>query len=277
MADGELLKDFQRALADKVTAVPIAACCALHGVVMRTKAATVLELQKELTAAASRLKEAVSDITVVTGSDVYLRLVSKIVMRTDTGNFQECLKALRKHGSHFKTASEQSRLKIAKLGNRFIQEDTTVLVHGYSRSVMTLLLHASKKKHFEVFVLEGRPGGDGFRFCKELSAAGVPVTLTPDAAVGYIMEKVDLVLVGAHGVVESGGIINKLGTSTVAIVAGAMNKPLYVAVESHKFVRIFPISQVCSHLCLCVGDEDNCYIPVVMNYGGDFKYNQLIV
>jgi hypothetical protein len=57
------------------------------------------------------------------------------------------------------------------------------------------------------------------------------------------MEKVDLVLVGAHGVVESGGIINKLGTSTVAIVAAAMNKPLYVAVESHKFVRIFPINQ----------------------------------
>ena len=63
-------------------------------------------------------------------------------------------------------------------------------------------------------------------------------------AVGYIMEKVDLVLVGAHGVVESGGIINKLGTSTVAIVASTMSKPLYVAVESHKFVRIFPINQV---------------------------------
>ena len=63
------------------------------------------------------------------------------------------------------------------------------------------------------------------------------------------MEKIDVVIVGAHGVVESGGIINKLGTSTVAIVASAMNKQLYVAVESTKFVRIFPISQVIRTEC----------------------------
>eukprot|EP00750_Incisomonas_marina_P029697 INCI7215.4.p1 GENE.INCI7215.4~~INCI7215.4.p1 ORF type:complete len:113 (-),score=3.01 INCI7215.4:40-378(-) len=25
--------------------------------------------------------------------------------------------------------------------------------------------------------------------------------------------------------------------------------------------------------CYAFGDEDNCYIPVVMNYGDDFKYN----
>ena len=31
-----------------------------------------------------------------------------------------------------------------------------------------------------------------------------------DAAVGYVMEKVDMVLCGAEGVVESGGIINKV-------------------------------------------------------------------
>ena len=66
----ELLSDFQRALSDEVCAVPIAACLALHGVVKRTKAATVLELQKELDAAAARLKNTIPDITVVTGSDL---------------------------------------------------------------------------------------------------------------------------------------------------------------------------------------------------------------
>jgi len=33
--------------------------------------------------------------------------------------------------------------------------------------------------------------------------------------VSYIMEKVDLVLVGAEGVVESGGVINKVGQNTL--------------------------------------------------------------
>ncbi|TNN27978.1 Translation initiation factor eIF-2B subunit alpha [Liparis tanakae] len=42
----------------------------------------------------------------------------------------------------------------------------------------------------------------------------VPVTVVLDAAVGYVLEKVDLVIVGAEGVVESGGIINKVNTCT---------------------------------------------------------------
>ena len=34
------------------------------------------------------------------------------------------------------------------------------------------------------------------------------MTLVLDSAVAFIMEKIDLVLIGAEGVVESGGIIN---------------------------------------------------------------------
>ena len=67
-----------------------------------------------------------------------------------------------------------------------------------------------------------------------LAAASIPVTLILDAAVAYMMERVDLVVVGADGVVESGGIMNTLGTYQVAVVAKAMNKPVYVAAESYK-------------------------------------------
>lgn len=45
---------------------------------------------------------------------------------------------------------------------------------------------------------------------------------------------VDMVLVGAEGVVENGGIINKLGTLNIALAAAAHNKPVYVAAESYK-------------------------------------------
>ena len=64
-----------------------------------------------------------------------------------------------------------------------------------------------------------------------------------DAAVGYIIEKVDLVIVGAEGVVENGGIINKIGTNQMAVCAKAQNKPFYVVAESFKFVRLFPLNQ----------------------------------
>ena len=44
----------------------------------------------------------------------------------------------------------------------------------------------------------------------------------------------DLVLVGAEGVVENGGVINKLGTYQIALAAAAHNTPFYVAAESYK-------------------------------------------
>ena len=68
-------------------------------------------------------------------------------------------------------------------------------------------------KRFEVFVTEGGTDKTGVEMHKSLTEAGIPATVIIDAGVGYIMEKVDLVLVGAEGVVESGGIINKAWTN----------------------------------------------------------------
>lgn len=44
----------------------------------------------------------------------------------------------------------------------------------------------------------------------DLKSAGINCTIILDSAVGYVMEQVDFVMVGAEGVVESGGIINKV-------------------------------------------------------------------
>jgi translation initiation factor eIF-2B subunit alpha len=42
---------------------------------------------------------------------------------------------------------------------------------------------------------------------------------------------------------ENGGIVNKLGTYQIAVVAKALKKPFYVAVESYKFSRMYPLNQ----------------------------------
>jgi translation initiation factor eIF-2B subunit alpha len=44
-------------------------------------------------------------------------------------------------------------------------------------------------------------------------------------------------------VVENGGVINKLGTYTIAVCAKAHNRPFYVAAESYKFARLYPLNQ----------------------------------
>lgn len=65
------------------------------------------------------------------------------------------------------------------------------------------------------------------------------------------MDEVDMIFVGADGVVESGGIINMMGTYQIALVAHSMSKPVYVAAESYKvdfnFQKIFPIYENHNH------------------------------
>lgn len=46
--------------------------------------------------------------------------------------------------------------------------------------------------------------------CDSLSKLGIQCTVILDSAVGYVMEQVDMVMVGAEGVAESGGVINKV-------------------------------------------------------------------
>lgn len=79
--------------------------------------------------------------------------------------------------------------------------------------------------------------------CAELVKAGIECTLILDSAIGYVMESVDIVLCGAEGVVESGGIINRIGTLTMAICAREMKKPFYILTESFKFTRLYPLNQ----------------------------------
>jgi translation initiation factor 2B subunit (eIF-2B alpha/beta/delta family) len=81
---------------------------------------------------------------------------------------------------------------------------------------------------------EGRPDRTGLRMSNEIAALGIPVKVLIDSAVAYSMDEVDMIFVGADGVVESGGIINMMGTYQIALVAHSMNKPLYVAAESYK-------------------------------------------
>ena len=58
-----------------------------------------------------------------------------------------------------------------------------------------------------------------------------------------MLPQTSMVLLGAEGVVENGGIISAMGTYQLGILAKAAGKPVYVCAESHKFVRMFPLSQ----------------------------------
>jgi translation initiation factor eIF-2B subunit alpha len=93
-----------------------------------------------------------------------------------------------------------------------------------------LAAHRSGKR-ISVYVTEARPRGLGLKTQELLAANGIPCTVILDSAVAYAMDKVDMVLVGCEAVVESGGIVNAVGSCQIAIVAKAYNKPVHVLAE----------------------------------------------
>lgn len=245
MEPEEIVRCFSETLQnDPSISEAVAAVQTLLEVIQRSNAGLLSELDTELKAAIEKLtsSDRESQITAVTsGCKLFLRFITLCKLEED---FSIIKKSLLERGQQFLRNASVARSKIARLGNPFITDGVTVLTHSRSRVVLQLLTEAAKtNKWFKVYVTESLPDRAGDRMCKDLREADIDAVLILDSAVGYVMEKIDLVLVGAEGVVESGGIINKIGTCTMAICAKEMHKPVYAVAESFKFTRIFPLNQ----------------------------------
>ena len=247
--ENELIQSFVRSIGDDV-AVPVAAMHALIQSIKRSKAGTWMQLEQELRNAIKCLKSQSrsehlrgrTTISLGSGCELFMKYVTR-AFSIDDMEFNTCKEELLKRGKRFAGMSFSSRTYIADVGHSFVQDSCTVLIHGNSRVVLALLLKAAESKQFNIIITEGRPNDDGYILAKTFIDAGIPTKVILDCAVGSVMDQVDLCLVGAEGVMENGGIINKLGTYQIAIVAKALKKPFYVAVESYKFARMYPLSQ----------------------------------
>lgn len=222
----------------------VAAIRALATVIRSSEATTMMELEIELKKASDSLKSwDTTSISLTAGCDLFMRYVTR-TSALEYEDFNSAKSRLIERAEKFGEISYKARRIIAMLSQDFIFDGCTILVHGFSRVVLEVLKSAAQtKKLFRVFCTEGRPDRTGLRLSNELAKLDVPVKLLIDSAVAYTMDEVDMVFVGADGVVESGGIINMMGTYQIALVAHSMNKPVYVAAESYKFARLYPLDQ----------------------------------
>lgn len=223
--------------------MPLAAIYALLEVLLKTNASTVSEYMDILKKGKNILIDAVpNSYSLQAGCDIFQRFVMRSLDNID--NFEDTKAHLVAHGQLFVQRARQARDKVADTGSMFIKDGSTVLIHSYSRVVLAVLIKATQlNKRFKVYITESRPNGSGLKSKRVLERHGIPCCMLLDVAVGYAMHKTDLVLVGAEGIVENGGLINQLGTLNVALLAKSANKPFYCLAESHKFVRLFPLSQ----------------------------------
>nr|ADO28350.1 translation initiation factor eif-2b subunit alpha [Ictalurus furcatus] len=227
---------------DPDVASAVAAIRSLLEFLKRDKSETIVGLRENLTKAIGRLGEADSSVAVSSGGELFLRFIS--LTSLEHPDLSQCKNLMVDRGELFLKKISLSRGKVAKLCHTFIKDGAKILTHSSSRVVLKVLESAAAdKKRFTVYVTESQPDSSGQHMAEKLRRLSIPVTIVLDAAVGYIMEKVDLVIVGAEGVVESGGIINKIGTYQMAVCSKAHNKPFYVVAESFKFVRLYPLNQ----------------------------------
>ncbi|KAK5000400.1 translation initiation factor eIF-2B subunit alpha [Elasticomyces elasticus] len=245
---------------DPELTMPVAAIESLVLALSHTPASTVSETLDLLSTLTTQLKRSITNpISLSAGTDLFQRYLITTLTRPGQGargDFDQIRTHLIRNGQLFVERAKEARERIASFGRHFVGDGAVVLTNGGSRVVGALLRRAAE-------TCEGMHSGGGtIRFkvlyvtasgtsddseAKEtisaLRARDIPVATIPPTAIAYSLSMVTLCLVGAEGVVENGGIINRLGTYQMGMLAKSAGKPFYVLAESHKFVRLYPLGQ----------------------------------
>jgi ribose 1,5-bisphosphate isomerase len=126
--------------------------------------------------------------------------------------------------------------RISMIGARRISDGDTVMTHCNSSLALGIIKEAWRQgKKIKVMAPEARPRYQGHITARELAGEGIPVTLMVDSSVRTFMKKVDKVVVGADSVAANGAVINKIGTSQLALAAQEARVVFMVAAETYKF------------------------------------------
>ena len=108
-----------------------------------------------------------------------------------------------------------------------------LMTHSLSSTVLAVFQQL-RGQGLEVIVTESRPLNEGHLLAKRLSEWAIPTTLITDAQMGLFGTQADAVIVGADTLLQDGGVINKVGTYLLALVARDQGIPFYVCCESFK-------------------------------------------
>jgi ribose 1,5-bisphosphate isomerase len=129
-----------------------------------------------------------------------------------------------------------SKEQIAEIGAKRIRDGSVVFTHCHSSTVTRLLGKAKEQgKNFRVICTETRPAFQGRITAKELVDLGIETTFIVDSAARTFMGEMDVVIVGADAITSEGNVVNKIGSSGIAVLAHEARVPFYVVSELLKF------------------------------------------
>jgi ribose 1,5-bisphosphate isomerase len=136
----------------------------------------------------------------------------------------------------FIDSAEQAVTRIGEYGSKIVEEGDTLMTHCNSASALEIIKAAYRQgKEIKVYATETRPLFQGHITAQTLSKEGIDVSLICDNAVRHFINRIDKVVVGADAIAANGALINKIGTSLVALAAKEASIPFVVGAETIKF------------------------------------------
>ncbi len=138
--------------------------------------------------------------------------------------------------AEFRHELDQAQDNLGQIGANRLRDGDTVMTHCHSTDALSCVRHAlDDGKELSAIVKETRPRKQGHITAKQLREWDVPVTLIVDNAARRYLDDTDHVLVGADSIAADGSVINKIGTSGLAVNARERGVPIMVAAQTLKF------------------------------------------
>ncbi|QZX99551.1 ribose 1,5-bisphosphate isomerase [Halobaculum rubrum] len=130
---------------------------------------------------------------------------------------------------------DRAQRDLGRVGANRIRDGDTVMTHCHSTDALACVEHAVEQgKDISAIVKETRPRNQGHITASELRDMDVDVTLIVDSAARRYLDDADHVLVGADSIAADGGVVNKIGTSGLAVNARERGVPIMVAAQTIK-------------------------------------------
>ncbi|MDD4708989.1 MAG: ribose 1,5-bisphosphate isomerase [Candidatus Methanomethylophilaceae archaeon] len=155
---------------------------------------------------------------------------------SSVSTLQEAKDLVVSNSEEFVEISSRAVATIAKIGANRIKSGDVIMTHCNSSAAIGVIKEANRQgKAIKVYATESRPWRQGILTVNELADAGIDTTLIIDSAVRTVMKGVDKVFVGADTITSHGALINKIGTSQLALAAHEARVQFYVCSETYKF------------------------------------------
>ncbi|ODR83407.1 translation initiation factor IF-2B subunit delta [Haladaptatus sp. W1] len=210
-------------------AIADAAAAAIGEQAQASEADTAEEFRAEIRAAARRLHE--TRPTAVSLPNA-LRYVLQGMEGDTVAELRDSVVAT---VVEFRRELDQAQDNLGQIGANRLRDGDTIMTHCHSTDALSCVRHAlNDGKEIRAIVKETRPRKQGHITARQLRDWGVPVTLIVDNAARRYLNDADHVLVGADSIAADGSVINKVGTSGLAVNARERGVPIMVAAQTLK-------------------------------------------